>query len=117
MITCVLEYRIDWTKQAEFEAWCRMWLELIPEFGGVHHGYFLPSEGHSDVALGLFSFRSLSEYEDYRIKAKSHPGALSADQYKAGTGCVRSWDRRFFTPLFPSENMPAWSEDIKEVSS
>lgn len=38
MITCVLEYRTDWTKQAEFEDWCRMWRELIPEFGGVHHG-------------------------------------------------------------------------------
>jgi hypothetical protein len=108
MITCVLEYRIDWTKQAEFEAWCRMWLELIPEFGGIHHGYFLPSEGHSDVALGLFSFRSMAEYEAYRIKAKSHHGALSADQYKAKTACVRSWDRRFFTPLFPRQNM-AWS--------
>jgi len=33
----------------------------------------------------------LAEYEAYRIKAKSHRGALSADQYKAETGCVRSW--------------------------
>ncbi|MET3588840.1 hypothetical protein ABID21_004980 [Pseudorhizobium tarimense] len=117
MITCGLEYRIDWTKQAEFEAWCRMWLELIPEFGGVHHGHFLPSEGHSNVALGLFSFRSLAEYESYRIKAKSHPGALSADQYKAETGCVRSWDSRFFTPLFPSQNMPNWCLHTTGVSS
>lgn len=117
MITCVLEYRIDWTKQAEFEAWCRMWLELIPEFGGIHHGYFLPSEGHSDIALGLFSFRSLAEYEAYRIKAKSHLGALSADQYEAKTGCVRSWDRRFFTPLSPTQNMTAWSEQTTGVSS
>ncbi len=48
MITCVLEYRIDWAKNAEFEAWCRMWFKLIPEFGRVHHGYFLPAR---DIAM------------------------------------------------------------------
>jgi len=116
MITGALEYRIDWTKQAEFEAWCRMWLELIPEFGGIHHGYFLPSKGHSDVALGP-SFRSLTGYEAYRIKAKSHQGALSADQYKAETACGRSWDRTFFTPLLSGQNTVGWSGHTTGVSS
>ncbi len=101
MITCVLEYRIDWTKQAEFEQWCRMWLDLIPGFGGTHHGYFLPSEGHSDVALGMFSFPSLAEYEQYRTAAKTDPGALAADRFKEESGCIRSWDRRFFRPMLP----------------
>lgn len=31
MITYVFEYRTDWTKQAKFQAWCRMWRERIPE--------------------------------------------------------------------------------------
>ena len=83
------------------QLWCEMWIALIPQFGGVHHGYFLPDEGHSDVALGLFSFSSLAEYEAYRFAAASHDGALAADRFKRETGCIRSWDRRFFKPLLP----------------
>ena len=30
------------------------------------HGYFLPSEGESDVALAMFSLPSLAAYEQYR---------------------------------------------------
>ena len=45
VITCHLRYIIDSSKVPEFEAYCRMWLKLIPKFGGTHHGYLLPSEG------------------------------------------------------------------------
>jgi hypothetical protein len=47
-------------KLADFEAYGAMWLDLMPRFGGIHHGYFLPSEGTSDVALAMFSFPSLA---------------------------------------------------------
>jgi NIPSNAP len=47
-------------KLADFEAYGAMWLDLMPRFGGIHHGYFLPSEGESDVALAMFSFPSLA---------------------------------------------------------
>jgi hypothetical protein len=43
MITCYLRYQIPMDKVAEFEAYGAMWLELVPRFGGTHHGYFLPS--------------------------------------------------------------------------
>jgi antibiotic biosynthesis monooxygenase (ABM) superfamily enzyme len=56
MITCYLRYEVDPDKLADFEAYGAMWLELMPRFGGIHHGYFLPSEGESDVALAMFSF-------------------------------------------------------------
>ena len=59
MITCYLRYEVRPDKLAEFEAYGAMWLELVPRFGGTHHGYFLPSEGASDVALAIFSFPSL----------------------------------------------------------
>jgi hypothetical protein len=51
MITCYLRYQVDPDKLADFEAYGAMWLDLMPRFGGIHHGYFLPSEGESDVAL------------------------------------------------------------------
>src|SRR6476646_878169 len=51
MITCYLRYQVRPDKLAEFEAYGAMWLDLMPRFGGIHHGYFLPSEGESDIAL------------------------------------------------------------------
>ena len=63
MITCYLRYEVRLGKLAEFEAYAAMWLDLLPRFGGIHHGYFLPSEGASDVALAMFSFPSLAAYE------------------------------------------------------
>jgi hypothetical protein len=63
MITCHLRYVIDPNKSAEFEEYGRMWLKLLPKFGGVHHGYLMPSEGASNIALATFSFKSLAEYE------------------------------------------------------
>ena len=66
MITCHLRYIIDPDKLAEFEHYGRLWIPLVRKFGGVHHGYLLPSEGASNVALASFSFPSLAAYEQYR---------------------------------------------------
>jgi hypothetical protein len=75
MITCYLRYEVDPDKLADFEAYGAMWLDLMPRFGGIHHGYFLPSEGESDVALAMFSFPSLTAYEQYRKDASAALGA------------------------------------------
>jgi len=99
MITCVLEYRIDRKREADFERWCRIWLRLIPKFGGVHHGYFLPSEGRSDLALGLFSFASLADYERYRAAAAGDDEAIAATQFRDETAGVLDWNRSFFRPV------------------
>src|ERR1700710_2859341 len=69
MITCYLRYEVDPDKLADFEAYGAMWLDLMPRVGGIHHGYFLPSEGASDIALAVFSFPSLAAYEQYRKDA------------------------------------------------
>jgi hypothetical protein len=101
MITCFLEYRIDPKKIAEFERYGRMWMELIARFGGTHHGYFLPGEGHSHTALALFSFPSFADYEAYRTAAATDGEVQAAVRYMDETGCVQSWDRRFFRPVLP----------------
>ncbi|MFL6759168.1 NIPSNAP family protein [Sphingomonas sp.] len=104
MITCVLEYRIDRAREAEFEQWCRMWLRLLPKFGAIHHGYFLPSEGRSDVALGLFSFPSLGAYERYRCAAAVDVEVIAATRFRDGNAGVLSWNRTFFRPVLPADD-------------
>lgn len=66
VITCHVRYEIDATKVEAFERFARAWMELVERHGGTHHGYFLPSEGASDIAYALFSFSSLADYERYR---------------------------------------------------
>src|SRR5258708_21151928 len=70
-ITCFIRYRIDPFQRAEFEAYARRWLEIIPRCGGDVVGYFLPHEGTNDIAWGLISFGSLAEYEAYRARLKA----------------------------------------------
>jgi len=48
MITCYLQYQIDPYKREEFRKYADTWLNLVPKFGGTHHGYFLPKESASD---------------------------------------------------------------------
>lgn len=101
MVTCYLKYIIDPFKQKEFEHYVKLWIDLIPEFGGTHHGAFLPHEGASDVALVLFSFPSLAEYEQYRSRSKTHAGCRAAMEYYREARCFLSFERSFFKPIFP----------------
>jgi hypothetical protein len=101
MITRYLRYEVALGKLAEFEAYGRMWLELLPRFGGIHHGYFLPSEGASDVALAMFSFLSLAAYEQYRKDSAEDPDVQKAVAFAKQTRCFIRYERSFFRPVFP----------------
>lgn len=101
MITCHVSYVVDSDKLKEFEEYATMWLELVPKFGGVHHGYFLPSEGASDVALAIFSFPSFAAYEQYRNDASNDPEVAKAVAFAKQTQCFLRYDRTFFRPLLP----------------
>jgi len=100
MITCYLRYIIDPFKVKEFEHYGKIWIPLVEKFGGTHHGYFLPSEGASDVALAMFSFPSLAKYEEYRIKSFEDPECQAAFKYAEETRCFLSYERSFFRPVF-----------------
>lgn len=100
MITCYLRYVLDPRKLTEFEAYGRMWMPLVEKFGGTHHGYFLPGEGSSNIALSLFSFPSLAAYEIYRKAAASDPMCQAAMRYHEETACFLSFERSFFRPVF-----------------
>ncbi|MET9091254.1 NIPSNAP family protein [Streptomyces cyaneofuscatus] len=99
MITVHLKYEIDAEKLDDFEEYGRRWVRLVNRFGGTHHGYFLPSEGDSDIAYALFSFPSLSAYEQYRSDSMSDPECQEAFALARETRCIKRYERRFLRPL------------------
>ncbi len=100
MVTCYLRYIIDPYKLKEFEHYGKLWIPLVEKFGGQHHGYFLPSEGVSNVALAMFTFKSLSAYEAYRIQSMDDAECQAAFEYAQETRCIVSYERSFFRPVF-----------------
>lgn len=100
MITCYIKYIIDPNKLDEFEHYAKLWIPLVNQFGGQHHGYFLPSEGANNVALALFTFPGLAEYETYRKSSFQDPECLAAFEYAKSTKCIVSYERSFFKPVF-----------------
>lgn len=108
MITCYLRYTVDMYKITEFEEYARMWIPLVERLGGVHHGYFLPKESDSDLAVALFSFPSLSDYEAYRLKSMSDPECQAAFAYAEQTRCFLRYERRFLQPILAA----AANEDV-----
>jgi hypothetical protein len=100
MVTCYLRYVIDPYKLNEFEHYGKIWIPLVEKFGGQHHGYFLPSEGANNVALAMFTFPSLASYEEYRTKSLHDSECQAAFKYAEETGCIVSYERSFFRPVF-----------------
>lgn len=99
MITCYLKYIIDPYKVHEFEIYAKMWIPLVNKFGGNHHGYFLPHEGANNIAVALFSFPSLAEYETYREKIKTDPDCQKAFRHAEQSRCIISFERNFMKPV------------------
>jgi hypothetical protein len=99
MITCCVRYEIDPDKIEDFERFAEACIDLVNRHGGTHHGYFLPSEGASDIALALFSFPSFADYERYRARFGSDPEFVAADRIRDESGCVRRYERTFMRPL------------------
>ena len=100
MVTCYLNYIIDVKKIKEFEHYAKLWIHLVDKFGGTHHGYFLPSEGKNNVALALFTFPSLTTYEQYRNDSFNDIECIEAFKYAEETDCIISYERSFFKPIF-----------------
>lgn len=100
MVTCYLRYILNPARLKEFEHYGKLWIPLLEKFGGTHHGYFMPSEGASNVALALFTFPSLAAYEEYRKRAAEDPECQAAVKYADETQCFVSYERSFFRPVF-----------------
>ncbi len=99
MITCYVRYVLDPYKLEDFEKYARRWIPLVEKFGGTHHGYFLPHEGANNIAVTLFSFNSLAEYEIYRKDSMDDPECQAAYQLAEDTKCIISYERSFMRPV------------------
>jgi hypothetical protein len=100
VITCYLRYVIDPYKVEDFERYARMVIPLVERCGGQHHGYFLPHEGPNNIAVALFTFPSLTEYERYRITVREDETARAAWRLAEDTRCIVSFERSFLRPVF-----------------
>ena len=99
MITCYVSYELNPNKIAQFEEYARMWIPLVEKFGGIHHGYYLPHESANDMAICLFSFPSLADYEIYRTDSLTDEGCQKAFAFAKNMDCIRRYDRHFLRPL------------------
>lgn len=100
MITCFLKYTIDPLKVKEFEHYGKLWIDLVNNMGGNHHGYLKPYEGANNIGYASFSFPSLADYEEYRNKISDCKKCQEALQYAVDTKCVISYERSFMQPIF-----------------
>jgi hypothetical protein len=91
---------LDAYQLKEFEHYAKLWIPLVEKFGGQHHGYFLPSEGANNIALAMFTFPSLAEYERYRQDSMNDAECIAAFKYAEETKCILSYERTFFRPVF-----------------
>lgn len=96
-VTCFVTYRVKTAYLSEFETYGRKWIDLVTGFGGQHHGYFLPSEGASDVAYALFTFPSLADYERYREQSFQDP--VCQELFAELPHLIERYDRTFLKPV------------------
>jgi len=100
-IACVIRYRIDPFQRAEFEAYARRWLAIIPRCGGDLLGYFLPHEGTNDIAWGVIGFETLAAYEAYRARLMSDPEGAANFAYARERRFILSEERNFVERVAP----------------
>lgn len=100
MVTCFLKYIIDANKVAEFEHYGKLWIDLVSEIDGLHHGYLLPHKGASNIEYASFSFLTLDDYENYRNKIPQSTKCQEELQYANDTKCIISYERNFLKPMF-----------------
>lgn len=101
MISCLLKYEIDPAKLDDFKKYAEGWIVQVNRLGGQHLGYFLPSEGDSDIAYATFNFPSLAEYETYRQRSFQDAECLALFAMAQDIGCVKRYERTFLDYLNP----------------
>lgn len=119
MFTCMIRYVVDIEKLDEFERYAITWMRLIQKYGGIHHGYFLPSKdcfdqiassfsfpdlgrcGPKNIAVAFFSFESIEKYEIYKRKVKDDDECIHITERAKQNPCFLNYERTFLQPLLP----------------
>ena len=104
-VTCFIKYKLDPYKLSAFEAYAQVWLDVIPKCGGDLIGYWMPHEGTNYEAFALVSFKSLADYETYRIELRKNSESVAnftrAQEEKFILEESRAWLRQVETPRLP----------------
>jgi hypothetical protein len=118
LFTCVIRYRVEPRKLAEFREYAQAWIGLIRKYGGTHHGYFVPGTDNdslpdpsfsfpglgtaapADVAFALFSFANVEAYDQYRAAVAEDEGCKAATVRFNETRCFLGYERSFLVPIF-----------------
>jgi hypothetical protein len=118
VFTCVIRYTVDPNKLVEFREYAHSWISLIRQYGGTHHGYFIPgtsgdnlpsaafsfpglgTEGPPNIAVALFSFPSIEAYDQYRRAVSDDENCKAVTARFNETNCFSSYDRTFLVPIF-----------------
>ena len=118
MFTCVIRYRVEPEKLAEFREYAHAWIGLIRRYGGTHHGYFVPGSDRddlqdpafsfpglgtaapTDIAFALFSFPSVEAYDQYRAAVTEDEDCKAATGRFNETKCFSGYERSFLVPIF-----------------
>ena len=95
MLTCIIKYRIDPTKKAQFERYARNWGEAIPRCGADLIGYYSPCEGSTTLAYGIYNIESLAEYEQYRLRLSCDPTGKENYEFAQRENFILGEDRTF----------------------
>ncbi|MFK7995530.1 MAG: NIPSNAP family protein [Granulosicoccus sp.] len=97
MLTCIIQYRIDPTKKAEFEQYARNWGEAIPRCGADLVGYYAPCEGSTTLAYGIYNVASLADYECYRARLSKDPVGQENYAFAQSEKFILQEERTFLT--------------------
>ena len=94
-VTVFIRYQIDPFKRAQFEAYAKRWLAIIPTCGGDCLGYWMPHEGTNNIAFGLISFESIAAYEAYRAKLRGDAEGMANFGFAEENRLILAEERTF----------------------
>ena len=106
-ITCVIRYQIDPFQREAFREYATRWGRIIPRCGGHLVGYFLPHEGSNDIAWGLISFASLTDYESYRARLREDAEGRANFAFAQQARFILREERTFVENVAETFNQPA----------
>jgi NIPSNAP len=106
-VTCFIRYQIDPFQRAAFKEYAAHWLRIIPRCGGQLLGYFLPHEGTNDIAWGLIQFKSLADYECYRVRLKQDEEGRRNFEWAQAQRFILREERTFLEPVEATTTKPS----------
>ena len=107
MLTCLISYEIDPYRIDAFHEYARVWTRAIPRCGADLIGYFVPHEGSTTLAYGLYSLESLAEYEKYRARLARDPEGRANYEFASREKFIRRETRLFLRRVTADPGGPA----------